>query len=93
MMGPCCLISKEEVAVAIKGSKNGEAAGLTGVVSEMMKPSGGSKRHSLQAVERSQRTQAAVQIVSNLGGPIYRFFGMPAMRTCWMAGAAAHKSG
>ena len=58
----------------------------------------GSKRHSLQAVELSQRTQAAVQIVSNLhapsnGGPIYRFGGMPAMRTRWMAGAAAHKSG
>ena len=40
----------------------------------------GSKRHSLQAVELSQWTQAAVQIVSNLpapnnGGPIYRFFG------------------
>ena len=53
------------------------------------------KRHSLQAVELSQRTQAAVQIVSNLpapsnGGPIYRFLGM---RTRWMAGAAAHKSG
>ena len=58
----------------------------------------GSKRHSLQAVELLQRTQAAVQIVSNLpapsnGGPIYRFLGMPAMRTRWMAGAAAHKSG
>ena len=58
----------------------------------------GSKRHSLQAVELSQRTQAAVQIVSNLpaptnGGPIYRFFSMPAMRTRWMAGAVAHKSG
>ena len=58
----------------------------------------GSKRHSLQAVELSQWTQAAVQIVSNLpapsnGGPIYRFLGMPAMRTRWMAGAAAHKSG
>ena len=58
----------------------------------------GSKRHSLQAVELSQRTQPAVQIVSNLpgpsnGGPIYRFFGMPAMRTHWMAGAVAHKSG
>ena len=55
----------------------------------------GSKRHSLQAVELSQWTQAAVQIVSNLpapsnGGPIYRFLGM---RTRWMAGAAAHKSG
>ena len=59
---------------------------------------GGSKRHSLQAVELSQWFQAAVQIVSNLpapsnGGPIYRFLGMPAMRTRWMAGAAAHKSG
>ena len=55
----------------------------------------GSKRHSLQAVELSQRTQAAVQIVSNLpapsnGGPIYRFLGM---RARWMAGAVAHKSG
>ena len=41
---------------------------------------------------------AAVQIVSNLpapsnGGPIYRFLGKPAMRTRWMAGAVAHKSG
>ena len=40
----------------------------------------GSKRYSLRAVELSQRTQAAVQIVSNLpapssGGPIYRFLG------------------
>ena len=25
--------------------------------------------------------------------PIYRFLGMPAMRTRWMAGAVAHKSG
>ena len=55
----------------------------------------GSKRHSLQAVELSQRTQAAVQIVSILpapsnGGPIYRFWGM---RTRWMAGAVAHRSG
>ena len=38
----------------------------------------GSKRHSLQAVELSQRTQADLQIVSNPpapsnGGPIYRF--------------------
>ena len=44
----------------------------------------GSKRHSLQAVELSQRTQTAVQIVSNLpapsnGGPIYRFW---ACRPC-----------
>ena len=53
----------------------------------------GSKRHSLQAVELSQWFQAAVQIVSNLPAPIYRFLGMPAMRTRWMAGAAAHKSG
>ena len=47
----------------------------------------GSKRHSLQAVELSQWTQAAVQIVSNLpapssGGPIYRFLGM---QTGWLA--------
>ena len=49
-----------------------------------------------QAVELSLRTQAAVQIGSNLpapsnGGPIYRF--LPVMRTRWMAGAAAPKSG
>ena len=48
----------------------------------------GSKRHILEAVERSQRTQAAVQIVSNLpapsnGGPIYRFW---ACRSCGPAG-------
>ena len=66
---------------------------MTGMI-----PLPGSKRHSLQVVELSQQTRTAVQIVSNPpapsnGGPIYRFLGMPAMRTRWMAGAAAHKSG
>ena len=56
---------------------------------------GGSKRHSLKAVELSQTD---VQIVSNLPAPsnwvpIYRFFIKPAMRTRCMAGAASHKSG
>ena len=41
VMGLCCLISEEEVAAAIKGFKMGKAAGPTGVVSEMMKASGG----------------------------------------------------
>ena len=41
MMGPCCLISEEEVAAAIKGVKIRKAAGSTGVVSEMIKTSGG----------------------------------------------------
>ena len=41
VMGPCCLISEEEVAGVIKGLKMGKAAGPTGVVSEMMKTSGG----------------------------------------------------
>ena len=55
-------------------------------------------RTTLQAVELSQRSQTAVQIVSKLPGPsngctIYRFLGKPAMRTRWMAGAAPHKSG
>ena len=41
---------------------------------------GGSKRHSIQAVELSQQSQTAVQIVSNPpapsnGVPIYRLFG------------------
>ena len=40
VMGPCCLISEEEVASAITGLKIGKAAGPTGVVSEMMKVSG-----------------------------------------------------
>ena len=38
---PCCLISEEDVASAIKGLKMAKAAGPTGVVSEMMKASGG----------------------------------------------------
>ena len=41
VMGPHCLISEEEVAVAIKGLKIGKAAGLTGMVSEMLKVAGG----------------------------------------------------
>ena len=41
MMGPCYLISEEEVAAAIKGLKMWKSAGPTGVVSEMMKASGG----------------------------------------------------
>ena len=52
----------------------------------------GSKRHSLQAVELSQRTQAAVQIVSNLpapsnGGPDLPFFWAcrPCGPTGWLA--------
>ena len=40
-MGPRCLISEEEVAAAIRGLKLGKAAGPTGVVSEMVKASGG----------------------------------------------------
>ena len=41
VMGPCCLISEEEFAEAIKGIKIGKAAGPNGVVSEMMKTSSG----------------------------------------------------
>ena len=41
VMGPCCLISEEEVAAATKGLHIGKAAGPTGVVSGMMKASGG----------------------------------------------------
>ena len=41
VMGPCCLISDEEVVAAIKLLKIGNAAGPAGVVSEMMKASGG----------------------------------------------------
>ena len=38
---PCCLISEEVVAAAIKGFKIGIADGPTGVVSEMMEASVG----------------------------------------------------
>ena len=41
MMGLCCLILLEEVAAAIKRFKIAKSAGPTGVVSEMMKASGG----------------------------------------------------
>ena len=41
VMGPNCLISKEEVEAAIRGLKIRKAAGPTGVVSEMTKASGG----------------------------------------------------
>ena len=41
MMGPCCFISEEEVAAAIKVLKIGKVAGPTGVLSEMMKAAGG----------------------------------------------------
>ena len=37
VMGPCCLISEEEVVADIKGLKMGKAAGPTGVVNEMRK--------------------------------------------------------
>ena len=36
-MGPCCLISEEEVAAVIKGLKFLKAAGPTGIVSNIMK--------------------------------------------------------
>ena len=58
----------------------------------------GSKRHSLHAVELSQRSGRPCancvdpsrhkQWVAN-----YCFFGKPAMRTHWKAGNAPHKSG
>ena len=41
VMGPCCLISEKEVAPATNGLNIGKAAGPTGVVSEMIKASGG----------------------------------------------------
>ena len=40
VMGPCCMISEDDVAAAIKGIKNIKAAGPTGIVSEMMNTSG-----------------------------------------------------
>ena len=50
----------------------------------------GSKRHSLQGVELSQRTKSAVQIVSNLSGPamgarLTVFWGMGPHGSAWLA--------
>ena len=66
-------LDDREITIAILNSQNAVA------YEEIT----GSKQHNLQAVELSQRTQAAVQIVSNLpvhsnGGQIYRFLGMSA---------------
>ena len=41
VMGPCCLISEEEVEAVIKGLIIGKAAGPNGGVSEIMKASRG----------------------------------------------------
>ena len=41
VMGPCCLISEEEVSAAIKEFKIAKAARATGVVSEMINASCG----------------------------------------------------
>ena len=41
IMGPCCLISEEEVAAVTKEIQIGKSAGPTGVVSETMEASGG----------------------------------------------------
>ena len=49
-----------------------------------------SERHNIQAVELSQRSQTAVQIVSNIPAC---FMTIPAMRTRGRAGVAPHKSG
>ena len=51
-----------------------------------------SKRHRLQAMELSQRTQAAVQIMSNLsapsnGGPDLPFFGNADPMDGWRCGS------
>ena len=43
VMGPCCLISQEGVAAAMKGLHIGKAAVPTGVVSDMLKAAGGSR--------------------------------------------------
>ena len=50
----------------------------------------GSKRHSLQAVELCKLCRTSPPPAMGARLP---FFCMPAMRTRWMAGAAAHKSG
>ena len=100
MMGPHCLISEEEVTAAIKGLKIGKAAGPTGVVSEMMKASHSPGLQTTQPTSGRAVTEdsscCAICVEPphpRNGGPIYRFWGMQAMRSRWMAGAVAHKSG
>ena len=52
----------------------------------------GSKRNSLHAVELSQRTQTASNLPAPCNGARFTVF-WHAVRTRWMAGTAAHKSG
>ena len=65
-------------------------------------PQGGSKRHSLQAAELSRLScHSGLKLLCKScrtsppqqWGPDLRFLGMPAMRTRWLTGAAAPKSG
>ena len=93
MLSSIC--SNNQDVVSLVPSSTNDYSDLCNLTKQVIANVTGSKPHSLQAVELSQRTQAAIQIVSNRpapsnGGPIYRFWGM---RTRWMAGAAAHKSG
>ena len=57
----------------------------------------GSKRHSLQAVERHGEPKLLCKLCRTspppaMGARFTVFLGMPAMRIRWMAGAVAHKS-
>ena len=104
-MGLHCLISEEEVAAAIKGLNIGKSAGPTGVVSEMMKAAGGFGSRWMTdlinnivapndtAYKRWSCHSGLKRLCKLCRTSPPGFFGMPAMRTRWMAGAVAHKSG
>ena len=71
----------------------GKAAGPTGVVSEMMKAAGGSKRHSIHAVELSHRSgKPRANCVDSSCPQQAHIFGQ-ATHVDLLAGNAPHKSG
>ena len=51
------------------------------------------KRDGLQTAQPTSSGSKPLCKLCRTSRPIYRFLGMPAMRTRWMAGAVAHKSG
>ena len=73
----------DSYVLLIKPSESPRCFCVMTVCTMLLTIANGSKRHSLKAVELSHRTQAAVQIVSNLGA---RFTVFWACRSCGPAG-------
>ena len=78
VIGPCCLISEEGVAAAINGLKMVKAAGPTGVVSEMMKASGGfGSRWMTDLINNIVKKAVFMMIGESILVPVYKGKGDP----------------